>query len=374
MEPDWVPLDPDAVQTDPDTMERYIPVLEKYKTAISEQWTKDQCVQNDISSDISTPSSSLGWCLRDVDENGIQELIISDGDSIFDLYTLHDNQPKHVITSQDDHKFKLCENGIIEEHVFFAQASRWYFYALSADEQILQGVLIYDSQKENEKAYAYGPNEDNVSYISKEEAGSIIFAHQSAKLKVTPFVEGQFGNATDLTAYDPVLALYRQALSEKWDMQLCSDNDISLMISYFVDESDRISAHMMDLDGNGVNELIITDGMMIYDLYTLKDGSPVKLLTGWERNAYRLCLNNVIYNQGSNGAASTVFNYYQLLAGELVLVESVVFDANKDFDNPWFRSSDGETPEEPLTEDEANAIMDSYPTISFLGIDLLEIQ
>ena len=29
---------------------------------------------------------------------------------------------------------------------------------------------------------------------------------------------------------------------------------------------------------------------------------------------------------------------------------------------------------EPLTEDEANAIMDSYPKISFLGIDLLETQ
>jgi hypothetical protein len=121
-------------------------------------------------------------------------------------------------------------------------------------------------------------------------------------------------------------------------------------------------------------ELIITDGMMIYDLYTQKNGTPVKLLTGWERNSYQLCLDNIIYNRGSNGAASSVNNYYQLQDGELVLVESVVFDANKDFDNPWFRSSDGETPEEPLTEAEANAIMDSYPTISFLGIDLLEIQ
>ena len=144
------------------------------------------------------------------------------------------------------------------------------------------------------------------------------------------------------------------------------------MISYFVDEPDRISAQMMDLDSNGVDELIITDGMMLYDLYTMKNGSPVKLLTGWERNAYRLCQNNVIYNQGSNGAASTVFNYYQLMAGELVLVESVVFDAIKDFDNPWFRSSDGETPEVPITEEEANRIMDSYSFISMLGIDLLD--
>ena len=374
MEPEWIPLDPDALKTDPDTIERYIPVLEKYKTAVSEQWTKEQCVQNDISSYISTPSSELGWCLMDLDENGIQELIISDGHSIFDLYTLHDNQVKHVLTDQDDHTFKLCENGIIEKQVFFSQASRWYFYEFSADEQILQGVLIYDSQKENDKVYAYGPNEDNVSYISKEEAGSIIFAHQPAKLKVTPFVEGQFGNATDLMAYDSLLALYRQALAEKWDMQQCSDNDISLMISNFAEDPDRISAYLLDLDGDDVAELIITDGMMIYDLYTLKSGTPVKLLTGWERNSYRLCLNNVIHNQGSNGAASTVFNYYQLTAGELMLVESVVFDANKDFENPWFRSSDGETPEVSITEEEAKWIMDSYPSISFLGIDLLEMQ
>ena len=176
--------------------------------------------------------------------------------------------------------------------------------------------------------------------------------------------------------YAQQIERYYTAISQQWDESDYWEHEMSPLVTHYYDGKslDNVGFTFMDLDGDGVNELIITDGMMIYDLYTMQNGTPVKLLTGWERNAYRLCQNNVIYNQGSNGAASTVFNYYQLLAGELVLVDSVVFDANKNFDNPWFRSSDGETPEEPLTEDEANAIRDSYPDITMLGIDLLDVQ
>jgi hypothetical protein len=233
--------------------------------------------------------------------------------------------------------------------------------------------MVYYRDQDSDKTYAYGPHENDLTYISKEKAGEFISAHVPVgSLPVTPLVDWDEYEVAPQSAYASVVERYKQALAEKWDLQQCYDNDISLMISYFVDEPDRISAQLLDLDGNGVEELIITDGMMLYDLYTLNNGSPVKLLTGWERNSYRLSTDNVIYNQGSNGAASSMHNYYQLMGGELVLVESVVFDAIKDFDNPWFRSSDGATPEVPITEDEAYRIMDSYPALSFQGTDLMD--
>ena len=66
---------------------------------------------------------------------------------------------------------------------------------------------------------------------------------------------------------------------------------------------------LMDLDGNGNKELIITDGNVIYDLYILLDDGPGHLLSSWERNAYYLCDGNAIQNVGSNSAASSLSRY-----------------------------------------------------------------
>ena len=384
-----------------DALEHYTPVLEKYRTALLENWDKYKCIENNISSIAAFGAdtrTSLGWCLRDIDGNGIEELLISYGNESGALVDLYSIQPEdvteedivrkhgstsyplgvengicHLAKSEGAIQYTLCEDGTVRYQFVADGTTNWCDYLVKPWGLELQDVLVYYRDHDSDKTYARGPHENDLTYISKEEAGEFISAHVPVgSLPVIPLVDWDEYEVAPQSAYASVVERYKQALAEKWDLQQCGDNDISLMISYFVDEPDRISAQMMDLDSNGVDELIITDGMMIYDLYTMQNGSPVKLLTGWERNAYRLCQNNVIYNQGSNGAASSVRNFYQLMGGELVMVESVVFDAIKDFDNPWFRSSDGETPEVPITEEEANRIMDSYPYISMLGIDLLD--
>lgn len=377
---------PGETVTEPTAVEmsaedHFAPIIQKYRRAIEEDWTKGQCQIEGISLRMEAGSdvTNAGYALLDLDGDSREELIIAEEslphmDNIWDLYTtLEDGTPIQLwVDERDGGQCRLHEGNVISISDSYQDELEQTFYDLQDGKLVMREML----QWEDEDTVFHTDAEGNTRQISSKEGQEIGNAHESLKLELTWLADmpNILRDAEPVELYLPVLEKYRTALREKWDMQQCSDNDISLMISYFVDESDRISAHMMDLDGNGVNELIITDGMMIYDLYTLKNGSPVHLITGWERNAYRLCLNNVIYNQGSNGAASTVFNYYQLLAGELVLVESVVFDANKDFENPWFRSSDGETPEEPLTEEEANTIMDSYPFISMLGIDLLEMQ
>lgn len=387
---------------DMDALERYTPVLEKYRTALTEHWDRDKCVEHDISAIVaSSPGvqNDLGWCLLDIDGNGTEELIISYGNesgALVDLYSIQpddvleknmvkrhggfehhlavENGICHLAKSEGHIQYTLCSDGTIRYEIVADGTTSWCNYLVKPWGLELQDVMIYKRGNEDDKTYSYGPHEYNLTYISKEKAGEFLAAHKPLQLQVTPLVDWSQYEADPKTAYDPVIHLYEQALTEKWDMEQCSSHDISLMISRFTDDPDRISAFMMDLDSDGSGELIITDGMMIYDLYTLRNGTPVKLLTGWERNSYRLCMGNVIYNQGSNGAASSVYNYYQLQNGELILMESVVFDANKDFDNPWFVSSDGETPEVPLREDQAEAILDSYKDVTMLGISLLDLS
>lgn len=361
--------------------DHYAPVIQKYRSAISEGWTKEQCQIEGISTRMEAGGdfSKAGYAFLDLDGDGREELIIAEEslphmDNIWDLYTtLEDGTPIQLwVDERDGGQCKLCEDNVISISDAYNDELEQTFYDLQAGQLVMREML----QWEDEDTVFHTDASGNTRQVTSREGQNISCGYETQKLELVWLVDmpDELRNAEPAEQYLLVLEKYRTALREKWDMQLCSDNDISLMISNFVEDPDRIGAHPLDLDGDGLMELIITDGMMIYDLYTLKDGSPVHLITGWERNSYQLCLDNIIYNRGSNGAASSVNNYHQLRNGELVLVESVVFDANKDFDNPWFRSSDGETPEEPLTEAEANAIMDSYPTISFLGIDLLDVQ
>lgn len=156
-------------------------------------------------------------------------------------------------------------------------------------------------------------------------------------------------------AYEHVLQTYEDAIAQNWDPSQCQERDISILVSY-VETPNDLGYALIDLDGNGSNELLISDGNVIYDLYTLTDDGPYHVFTGWERNSYTLCEGNVIANRGSNGAASSVNNFFRFSGTELVQQQIVTYDAYTDQDNPWFVGIDME----PVSESEAQAIIDSY--------------
>ena len=385
---------------DTDALERYTPVLEKYRTALTEHWDQEKCYENDISMIAASSSgmqNNLGWCLQDIDGNGTQELIISYGNesgALVDLYAIQpegvlesdivklhggfehyiavENGICHLAKSEGASQYTLCTDGIIRFQIVKDGTTSWCNYLVKPWGLELQDVMIYYRDNEDAKAYAYGPHEQDLTYITKEKAGEFISAHQSDKIDVTPIVDWDQYDVDSKKNYSSVMDIYRQALTEKWDMEKCSDNDISLMISRFTEDPRQLCAVYPDLDENGIPELMISDGMMIYDLYTLENGAPVKLLTGWERNAYRYCEDNIIFNHGSSSAFSSSDRYYRLENGQLVLLDAIVFDASIDPNHPWFRSDDGETPGAQLTEQEANAIRDSYKELSVLGIPILK--
>ena len=109
---------------------------------------------------------------------------------------------------------------------------------------------------------------------------------------------------------------------------------------------------------------MITDGNVIYDLYTYVEGKTEHVITGGERNAYYLTAEHEIVNVGSNGAASTIHSFYIYSMGNLIVVERVFFDANQDPENPWFKGyAEAVEDADPISEEEANTIIDSYPTV-----------
>ena len=211
-------------------------------------------------------------------------------------------------------------------------------------------------------------------YISEQEAQDRI----NSREKITPEwqlfnPDSAYADADTLERYLPALEIYKTALTEKWDIQQCMDSGICYMTGWLTENPEDLGACFLDLDEDGVKELLVVNGGTIYDLYTLKNGVPVLILSGGERNHFALCRDNYIINHGSGSAFWSVFNCYVLRQGELILVESVISDYQQDPENPFFRSPDGETLGEPLTQDQADAIREGYVPITVSATPVLEL-
>ena len=337
-------------------------VIQKYVTALTENWTEAQCQQNDISPmilDNTTITHNLGWCLVDIDKNGIEELVISDGVNLFDLYVMmpHDGGPGHIICANGGEVWSLRENGVILQQGWYSGASAWRFYTLSDIDLIQKDVLFYVGETNQ---YSYGADDDSLTPISKDKAGEIIARDENAELEVNFFVPQTF-DPDEVLQYQSLLELYQKALREDWNPAVCMENGLSLMVAHRGDYYENLGYAMQDLDGNGIQELIITDGLNIYDLYTIiqdEEVGPLHLASAMERIQYYLTSDGWIYNLGSGGAAVSYHTLYSLEGRELKLLEGYMMDADTNPNNPWFYY-DGENRLGPCPTAEAAAAMDA---------------
>lgn len=166
-------------------------IINKYITALTENWTWEQLAQNDISPNILLDDAAirddLGWCLLDIDKNGVEELVVSDGVHLFDLFVMqpHNGGPGHLFSAYPD-DYQLCENGIIRCQEYYSGRGTWRWLQLSGIDYVQQDIVSYDGDLDQ---YYYGTNGEKLKPISKDEAGDLINRYRTAELALTPFAE-----------------------------------------------------------------------------------------------------------------------------------------------------------------------------------------
>ena len=174
--------------------------------------------------------------------------------------------------------------------------------------------------------------------------------------------------------YQDILEKYRTALREGWDEEKLTQNGLSYMLRYSTEEKDRdaVGYMILDINNDGTGELFIgkqPEGKYqetIYQIYTLKNGKPVLVADGSERDGYFLCVDNsTIYREGSGSAFDGFFFSYILDPGaeKLRMVEGLLFDERADEKNPWFfvQSDDFDASKgQPITEDQFNKAQDAF--------------
>ena len=150
------------------------------------------------------------------------------------------------------------------------------------------------------------------------------------------------------------------------------ENGISLMIGYYGELYGELGYSLMDLDGNGIEELIITDGSDIFDLYTIiqdEETGPLHLVSAMERITYDLLKDLKIYCAGSGGAARQYHTLYELQGSALVVLEGYAFDADTDPNNPWY-FFDGETVGDSCGSFDPQTVINNYIPIAISKIPI----
>ena len=152
-------------------------------------------------------------------------------------------------------------------------------------------------------------------------------------------------------------------LDKKPSLESYEENEISYLTGY-ISSIGELGYLVTDLDENGTPEVIISDGKVIYDLYTLERGEYLHLFSGGEQNTYELCKENYIFNTVSDGEGGTTYQYFRLNGSELLKEVSLVHEVNAEEEN-WYLMGGFQYSIHriPIDKEQAANIIDSYPTL-----------
>ena len=183
------------------------------------------------------------------------------------------------------------------------------------------------------------------------------------------------------SAFDPVLDMVIAGLSGDESVQESDDFNISMLQCALTDGKDPVKSvglEYMDLDGNGVPELILGqtenewEDRFLFDIWALRDGKPVLAARGWERNRLYLTYDfqsetYSLYNEGSNSAFESLWRTGAIRGGEAVWEHTLVYNSEDGKKETW--TLDGkiiaEEEAEALTEQWKEGLMD--PELFFLS-------
>lgn len=325
--------------------EAYQPVVAKYVTALTEHWGGEACSNADISLLVSyvTSPSELGYALLDLDNDGTDELIIANDAErqvIYDLYSLVDGKLVHVFTGWDRNSYELREGYRILNIGSNGAASADYVYCHLSNGQLVTDSLIrFDAATDPDHPWFRGTGENDLAPITDENwsEDEIYSAAASLPIAITSFADDSAGS------YDPALADYEGYLST-------------------IDTSSIKYYALRDLDGDGQDELLLyNSGETLMKVAAIQNGTAQEILSG---NVLDLCEGNVLEAwEGGSGAEQRT--YYRVENHTAVPFECIIYNIDE---NQCYRDSNYDFYEEnltPITEEEYNRVVNTYPGMSF---------
>ena len=176
--------------------ELYNELLNQFQTGIADNWDWLTWNQNNIVLPENLDPSTLGYALIDLDGYGAEELIITDGDTIYGLckiivveYPGGEQEVYHSVWLEQNNwiDMRLCEGNVILVTDALSQwnCNAYRFYRMNDYLLDIEMTLYYT---EDEGWFA-GRVESEAVPIMESEANAIIASYNVVEIEMTPFVQ-----------------------------------------------------------------------------------------------------------------------------------------------------------------------------------------
>ena len=185
--------------------ELYTEILDKYITAVSEKWSPGQFEEGEMSGELGViaanaedPIENIGFAYMDINGDGIDELLIGnmpekafDG-MLYDIYTMVDREPAHVISSYLRDRYYACEGfDVCNEYSAGAGETGTVLYVLipNSTELFMQIAYKCDEYENEESPWFKAYNDGEWEAVSEEEYNDALKQINEDKLipEYTPF-------------------------------------------------------------------------------------------------------------------------------------------------------------------------------------------
>jgi uncharacterized protein YceK len=188
--------------------------------------------------------------------------------------------------------------------------------------QQAEGAVASDSAQETENATASSaeqgseeaaaPDTTDADASDTEQATSENTQNPSNEYEV-PASAADGAEIDYFTAYQSVFEDYEEIFTGSWSMDDYIANDFPQQLIYCMGDApyDNIGYLLLDLDGDGIQELLIGEASsdpfydcLLLQMYTLEDGNVVKVLTSQNSAWYQLCVDQTLVCTTDDGTAT----------------------------------------------------------------------
>ncbi len=319
--------------------------------------------------EFSTHPSQLGFCLKDLNGDGIEELIVGENGYIIAVYNKREDGTQYLMTPI--YSFP----GMIQES---------FSYIVGMGEDLAPNSYMYLCE-DNVLAYVAATTEGQMAYyFAKVENGEytwtdcVFYYPNNDHYKDTPWIsipdmtrehikvpitEEQFHETVRSHPRVPLTLtpITEFPLADNSPSGIVGKDDVYPSISELLrhlGEYERVWKYrLLDLDGDGQQELFLTQGAW-KGVLTVKNGK-VKILECGEQ--LRICEGNYILHTQSYLDGNRATSVYRVQNGIAILVDYLRYDKDVNPENPWFYGTNAQDASlKPVSRQQYEAILAKY--------------
>ncbi len=316
-----------------------------------------------------THPAQLGFCVMDLDGDGVEELLVGENGYIIAAFNKRDGGTQYIMPptiaypsmvgesssyvsgigygiGANPSYMYLCENNVLAYVFACTDGSMAYHFAKVENGTYVWdvGVVYYTNNSEyfRGNSWLMYPNVDvsKAVPITEEEFNKIVQSHPRVPVTLTPVTEYPFADTSPsgIGGQDTVHVSFAD-LFDSFHLR------------------DLWSYSSIDLDGDGQEEMYLTDGKW-RGVLTIKGGKVKILECGVD---VTICKGNYIAHTQRYLDGNSATSYYKVQNGNAVLVDYLRYDKGVSPENPWSYSADAQDDSlQPISQEQYEAVQAKY--------------